>query len=55
MRIVTFCLFLTFLSSVLQAQVCTGTLGANIFQEGSFGEGTANLLSPNPGIAPGYN
>ncbi len=39
---------------ILQAQFCTGTLGDNIFLEGDFGTGTANLLSPNPGIAPGY-
>lgn len=37
------------------AQFCTGTLGENIFVEGDFGAGTANLLSPNPNIAPGYN
>ncbi len=38
-----------------QAQFCTGTLGDNIFTEGNFGTGTANLLSPDPGIALGYN
>ncbi len=38
-----------------QAQFCTGALGDNIFAEGDFGSGFANLLSPNPGIAPGYN
>ena len=37
------------------AQFCTGTLGDNIFIEGDFGAGFANLLSPNPNIAPGYN
>jgi len=37
-----------------RAQFCTGTLGDNIFLEGDFGSGTANLLSPNPNIAPGY-
>jgi len=37
-----------------QAQFCAGTLGENIFMEGDFGTGAANLLSPNPNIAPGY-
>ena len=36
-------------------QFCTGTLGDNIFTEGNFGNGSANLLSPDPGIALGYN
>ena len=40
---------------ITQAQFCTGTLGDNIFLEGDFGTGSPNLLSPNPGIAPGYN
>ncbi|MFT4665807.1 MAG: gliding motility-associated-like protein [Ulvibacter sp.] len=39
---------------ITQAQFCTGTLGDNIFLEGDFGTGPANLLSPNPNIAPGY-
>jgi len=42
-------------SFIAQAQFCTGTLGDNIFTEGNFGEGTANLLSPDPNIALGYN
>ncbi|MCR9286301.1 MAG: gliding motility-associated C-terminal domain-containing protein [Bacteroidetes bacterium] len=39
---------------ISHAQFCTGTLGDNIFPEGDFGIGGANLLSPNPNIAPGY-
>jgi gliding motility-associated-like protein len=39
---------------ISHAQFCTGTLGDNIFPEGDFGTGAANLLSPNPNIAPGY-
>lgn len=39
---------------ITQAQFCTGTLGDNIFVEGDFGSGIPNLLSPDPGIAPGY-
>ncbi|MEM8585653.1 MAG: gliding motility-associated C-terminal domain-containing protein [Bacteroidota bacterium] len=38
----------------LLAQSCTGNLGENIFAEGDFGSGTANLLATDPGIAPGY-
>lgn len=33
---------------------CTGILGDNIFTEGDFGSGAANLLANDPGIAPGY-
>ena len=40
---------------ILSAQFCTGTLGDNIFEEGDFGSGSSNLLSPNPQIAPGYS
>ncbi len=38
-----------------KAQVCTGSLGENIFTEGDFGSGTDNILLVDPGIAPGYN
>jgi len=44
-----------FLPQLAQAQFCTGTLGDNIFLAGDFGSGSANLLSPNPNIAPGYS
>jgi len=47
------CIFLFPL--LTKAQFCTGTLGDNIFLEGDFGIGSANVLSPNPNIAPGYN
>ena len=40
---------------IAHAQFCTGTLGDNIFTEGNFGTGSANLLSPDPNIALGYN
>ncbi len=36
------------------SQVCDGNLGDNIFTEGDFGTGSANVLLTNPGIAPGY-
>ena len=60
-------LFLIYLAGSLQyyygyvpfhpdsTQSCTGSLGANIFTDGDFGSGTANLITANPGIAPGYN
>ncbi len=38
----------------LFGQICEGNLGENIFIEGDFGSGTANVLLPNPQIAPGY-
>ena len=35
--------------------LCQGNLGENIFEAGDFGSGAANVLWPDPGIAPGYN
>jgi gliding motility-associated-like protein len=40
--------------SLSQAQVCDGFLGENIFEDGDFGSGTSNIVSPDPGIAPGF-
>jgi len=40
--------------SSVQAQVCDGNLGENIFVDGDFGRGTANIVSPDPEIAPGF-
>jgi gliding motility-associated-like protein len=53
-----FCIFLSFLCLIpLTAigQDCSGSLGENIFPDGTFGSGVANILRTNPGIAPGYN
>lgn len=33
---------------------CSGDLGENIFPNGDFGSGVANVLPNNPGLAPGY-
>ena len=33
---------------------CLGNLGENIFPDGDFGSGVANILPFDPGIAPGY-
>jgi len=50
--IVGLCLLL---SSVLSyAQSCTGNLGENIFTDGDFGSGTANIPPNDPLIAPGF-
>ncbi len=38
----------------LQAQVCDGNFGDNIFEAGDFGSGMTNVLFTNPNIAPGY-
>ncbi len=38
----------------LPAQICDGNLGENIFAEGDFGSGAANILATDPQIAPGY-
>lgn len=52
--VLTFCLAL--LPNWIKAQtgVCTGSLGENIFDDGSFGSGTSNTLIQDPKIAPGY-
>ena len=36
------------------AQTCAGNLGENIFTEGDFGSGAANVVQIDPQIAPGY-
>jgi len=49
-------LFLIFAVCIeCSAQICSGNLGENIFEEGDFGSGTAPILTTNPNIAPGYN
>ncbi len=50
-----FCLtLLALFFAYLPAQECTGSLGENIFLEGDFGSGAATILTPDPGIAPGF-
>lgn len=39
---------------VVCKSTCTGNLGENIFPDGDFGQGQANILPGNPGLAPGY-
>jgi gliding motility-associated-like protein len=46
---------LAFISVYLPAQQCTGNLGENIFEAGDFGSGQATVLTPDPGIAPGFS
>ncbi|KAA3633969.1 MAG: hypothetical protein DWQ02_12245, partial [Bacteroidetes bacterium] len=43
------------LFGITYGQVCSGNIGENIFTDGDFGSGTANLLTPDPMIAPGYS
>ncbi len=51
----TFTLLLLFCLTVTgYAQVCTGNLGENIFEEGDFGSGAANVVAVDPMIAPGF-
>ena len=54
MRHLLFILFSLIMTPNLFAQFCEGDLGENIFTEGDFGAGTANVLLTDPGIAPGY-
>lgn len=47
--------FLVLLTSQLVGQtLCDGNLGSNIFEQGDFGSGVANVVTDDPGIAPGY-
>ncbi|MEL6923954.1 MAG: gliding motility-associated C-terminal domain-containing protein, partial [Bacteroidota bacterium] len=34
--------------------LCNGSLGENIFEDGDFGSGAPNVLTPDPQFAPGY-
>ena len=45
---------LLFFTPLVSAQICTGNLGDNIFEEGDFGTGNANNIQQDPNIAPGY-
>ncbi len=47
-------LFLCLFWYSMKAQDCSGSLGENIFPDGTFGSGLANI-APDPGIAPGYS
>lgn len=38
----------------MEAQICSGNLGNNIFEEGDFGSGATNIPFTDPKIAPGY-
>ena len=46
-------LTIEFLMESCQSE-CLGNLGENIFPDGDFGSGVANILPFDPGIAPGY-
>lgn len=54
MKIYFYVLFLFVIVVHVNAQVCTGNLGENIFTEGDFGSGTDNVVLTDPMIAPGY-
>mgnify|MGYP000450396920 CR=1 FL=1 len=41
-------------SFLMMNDTCTGSLGENIFDDGDFGRGSANILPNDPGIAPDY-
>ena len=40
---------------LMMNDTCTGSLGENIFEDGDFGRGAANIMQSNPMIAPDYN
>jgi gliding motility-associated-like protein len=50
----TFFFLFALSASIIHAQICDGNLGENIFLEGDFGSGSANIPQTDPGIAPGY-
>jgi gliding motility-associated-like protein len=37
-----------------QDDLCTGSLGVNLFADGDFGTGESNVVDTDPGLAPGY-
>lgn len=47
-------LSVSWFSLEINAQGCEGNLGENIFLDGDFGSGSANVLMADPGIAPGF-
>jgi len=49
-----FIILFLFLAINISGQICQGSLGINIFQEGDFGKGNSNVLQVDPQIAPGY-
>lgn len=51
------CLFflVCLIQSLSYSQDCSGSLGENIFPDGTFGSGAAPILRVDPGIAPGYS
>lgn len=50
----TILLFLLMPLLLSAQETCNGNLGADIFEDGDFGSGFANMPSTDPGIAPGY-
>lgn len=55
MRVAAFLsLFVVVAHAGVEAQICSGNLGENIFTEGDFGSGTTNIPFADPQIAPGY-
>ena len=47
-------IFFLCIYGISNAQLCEGNLGENIFTQGDFGSGEANIPATDPGIAPGY-
>ena len=52
--IILYCLICLCISAPTYSQ-CDGNIGANIFTDGDFGSGSANIIQTDPNIAPGYN
>ncbi len=54
MRNFLFLILLLLKSVVAIGQTCNGSVGDNIFPDGDFGSGSANILQTDPQLAPGY-
>ena len=54
MQKIIYFFFLVFLATPIIGQTCSGSVGDNIFPDGDFGSGTANILPTDPQLAPGY-
>ena len=55
LKLICFCFLFSPMLHAQIGEVCSGNLGENIFTDGDFGEGSLNIPSTDPGIAPGYS
>ncbi len=54
MQRILVCLQFLYFTTYVFGQSCSGSVGDNIFPDGTFGSGTSNILQTDPRLAPGY-